>query len=583
MRKRTVSIPVALLVSALGASSASAQVLWKDATSQTIGSTGEWTSKLELADVNGDGKVDILFANGGDYSTPGDPTNSRVFLNKGAGKKFTEASQILGDDTGLSRVIKVRDVTGDGNVDIVVGGSHGTQTRLFQGDGKGGYQDATANLPQKTTSAGDLEIGDIDGDRDLDIVIADWGAGDPCEAGTPPCSDSLPARPGVVPLVWRNKGDGKFEDATSQLMPTTAKVKWSWDFELADLDNDMDLDMVFSSKSGKGGTLLHNDGKGKFTDKTSGGLPQFTNNYEYEPIDINGDGFLDLVTINDGPEVIPGDTFNRREHAYLNDGKGGFGEDTPTVWPDSENIGADDNVIVVLDFDSDGDPDFLIGSLSGDDRLLVNNKGVLELREGVIDGPGSPGTLGLGVADLNGDGKLDVVESQGEIAEPEMVYLGSGIAKDTAPPIVDLADKPARKGTAFTVRARVHDNKTPVMPHDFTGAPTVKLKLKAGDPIEAQMVWYGGALWRADIELPEGAKTDSYVVCATDAAGNEKCTAAISAAGGGGDNADCAAGASCEEADESGGCATGGRSGLGAALLLLAAIATAVVRRRRRW
>jgi hypothetical protein len=41
--------------------------LWEDATKTTIGATKEWTNKVELADINGDGLVDILFANGGEY------------------------------------------------------------------------------------------------------------------------------------------------------------------------------------------------------------------------------------------------------------------------------------------------------------------------------------------------------------------------------------------------------------------------------------------------------------------------------------------------------------------------------------
>ena len=39
---------------------------WQDATASCLGTTAEWSSKLELADVDGDGQVDILVANGGD-------------------------------------------------------------------------------------------------------------------------------------------------------------------------------------------------------------------------------------------------------------------------------------------------------------------------------------------------------------------------------------------------------------------------------------------------------------------------------------------------------------------------------------
>src|SRR5687768_17568573 len=41
--------------------------LWEDVTEATIGETRFWSNKVELADINGDGLVDVLFANGGDY------------------------------------------------------------------------------------------------------------------------------------------------------------------------------------------------------------------------------------------------------------------------------------------------------------------------------------------------------------------------------------------------------------------------------------------------------------------------------------------------------------------------------------
>ena len=90
--------------------------LWDDATKTTIGDTAEYTNSVELADINGDGMVDILFANGGDYEAPGKPEFSRVFLNQGAGKMFKEVSkEVFGPDPMLAvRAIRVADVSGDG-------------------------------------------------------------------------------------------------------------------------------------------------------------------------------------------------------------------------------------------------------------------------------------------------------------------------------------------------------------------------------------------------------------------------------------------------------------------------------------
>ena len=44
---------------------------WLDVTDEAIGPTADWTNKVELADLDLDGDVDLLFANGGDYDHAG--------------------------------------------------------------------------------------------------------------------------------------------------------------------------------------------------------------------------------------------------------------------------------------------------------------------------------------------------------------------------------------------------------------------------------------------------------------------------------------------------------------------------------
>jgi hypothetical protein len=483
--------------------------LWFDVTPEALPATAYWTNKVEIADLNGDGRPDLLFANGGDYSTPGTPEPSQVFVNVGPGFRFEDATaKVFGAARGLARVIKARDLNGDGHTDIVVGATYQTQSRLYLGDGRGGFRDVTAtHLPAMPLSVGDVEAGDVDLDGDLDLVLADWGPGHNM------------TNDGGVTRLWLNDGAGRFADATDTRMPAL-KVRFSWDLEVADVDDDHDLDVLVSCKRCPGSHLFRNDGTGTFSDDPRA-LPQYTNNYEFEAMDLDGDGHLDLVTINDG-DLASDNQSSRREHVFRNDGKGRFRDVTPAWWPPAANVGEDDNVVAFLDADSDGDADFVIGSLSGPDRLLVNDgTGHLSVRLDAFSGEDTPGTLGLALADLDGDGRMDVVQGQGEHpkAVSERIHAGRGLPSATAAPsITHVRASEGVRGRA--VRARIHDRKSPSLATEWRRV-AVEWTTPAGAR-EAAMRWYGEYLWTAPwpADLPPSTP---FRVCATDAAGNAAC------------------------------------------------------------
>jgi hypothetical protein len=497
-------------LAALAQAPAPVRPLWVDVTGSALGPTRYWTNKVEIADLNGDGRPDLLFANGGDYSTPGTPEPSQVFFNTGAGPVFRDVTAaVLGTTPNLARVIKARDLNADGFVDIIIGNTYQTQSRLFLGQGQGRFTEVTAtHLPALPLSVGDLEPGDVDGDGDLDLMLADWGAGHNM------------TNDGGRTRLWLNDGAGRFTDATAAQMPDL-RVRFSWDLELADVDNDADLDALISCKRCPGSHLFRNDGSGTFTDDGRA-LPQYTNNYEFEAMDLDGDGWLDLVTMNDG-EIVGGNASSRREHVFRNDGKGRFRDATDAWWPASANVGEDDNMAAFLDYDSDGDADFVVGSLSGPDRLLINDgQGRLSVALDVFSGEPTPGTLGIALADLDGDGRMDVVQAQGEHPEAvdERIFLGRGLPPDTAAPSVtmtgtqDVGGRPA-------VYARVHDRKSPSLATEWKSV-IVEWTTPAGRH-QAPMRWYGEYLWRA--EWPAGVdRSSGYRVCATDASGNAACS-----------------------------------------------------------
>ena len=476
--------------------------LWTDATMGTLGTTtGQWSNKVEVADVDGDGRLDVLYANGAGYSAPDAREPSRLFLNVAAGAPFVEASDRLGV-VSYTRVTKTRDLNADGVPDLVFGNAYGDPCVLLIGDGTGQFLDQSADLPAVVSSIGDLEAGDVDADGDLDLALVDWGTGDAFGGN------------GFARL-WLNDGAAHFTEAPLGQIPTT-RIGFSWEMELEDVDQDFDLDWLISSKIDGTSYLFRNDGLGVFTDETATALPAFTNNYEFEAMDVTGDGAPELVTINDGPGLD--------EHLLLNDGFGVFSDGNPTWWPGAANVGQDDNVAAFLDVDADGDADFLIGSLSfqGRDRVLLNGGSSLSLIDDTTTGASTPGTLGIALGDLDDDGRLDLAMSQGELADPDKVYLANAsVAVDTAPPtILPVSQFAAPVAGPVLVHARVHDRKTPVLTTDFQ---TVELRWSTGGGPQtvAAMAWYGGSLWRATLAATAGAV--DYEVCATDRAGNAAC------------------------------------------------------------
>ncbi|MCB9569621.1 MAG: VCBS repeat-containing protein [Myxococcales bacterium] len=490
---------------------------------------GYWTTKVEIADVNDDGWPDILFANVGGYQagTPDSFQSNQCWINDG-GMSFADSSvEVFGEDVNnpgkasqdTARVIKAHDLDKDGDTDIIVGTTWASTSRLYLQDA-GAFTEMSDLLPQTKLSAGDLELGDVDGDGDVDVVISDWGQ----------APVGFLNSPGGVTRLWLNDGNATFTDATNQKMPAIP-VNWSWDHEFIDIDNDWDLDLVISCRSCQNGSYLFvNDGSGKFTNATMN-FPQKFGTVDMEVMDLDDDGYADLVSLQDG------DGFRNR--VLINNQNGGFDDKTPLWWAPADNPPSFDYMAAFADFDSDGLADLVLGAF-GDykDRLMRNQgSGFKQVTSPSMMGNlVTDGTYAIAVSDLNGDRKIDLVMGEGENSFRNRVLFGEDIAEDTAKPHIGAHefDGSIEPGGVFTFHGRIHDSKTPNKPHDwsFVGVQWVTDDGSFDNPDDItsfDLEWYGEHLWRTPVEdgaelvLPTFDSKISIRVCAIDAALNESC------------------------------------------------------------
>ncbi|MCK5944056.1 MAG: VCBS repeat-containing protein, partial [Planctomycetes bacterium] len=103
------------------------QDLWRDVTAQTIGETAEWTNKVELADIDGDGLLDILVPEYG---------GAALHWYSGGFNFSGQAEQSFIGFSGAT-MARAADLDGDGDLDVVLAALWVDSVILFENSGGG--------------------------------------------------------------------------------------------------------------------------------------------------------------------------------------------------------------------------------------------------------------------------------------------------------------------------------------------------------------------------------------------------------------------------------------------------------------
>ena len=206
-------------------------------------------------------------------------------------------------------------------------------------------------VPLETTSedSANVSMGDLDGDGDLDLVLAK-GRHQP-----------------LLDRVLLNDGKGGF--VASNLGP---KADRTYTAALADLDGDGDLDVLTSNDSPDEKLVYLNDGKGGFSVAGTWGVGAWSTR-NAAVVDLNGDGRPDVVAANrPGPSYV-----------CLNQGGGRFA--SPCIPIPAESATS----IVPADFDKDGFVDLAVPSRDGgQSRILLQRRQGRLRADGAVRSPG---------------------------------------------------------------------------------------------------------------------------------------------------------------------------------------------------
>ncbi len=335
------------------------------------------------ADFDNDGWADLYVTNLG---------KNQLFRNNGNGS-FTDVSQRSGTDLGgWSVSASFFDFDRDGWLDLFVGNYlawsvaadvscpalsgapdycapqvyQAQQGRLFRNQGNGTYRDVTTSTigTEFGPALGSI-TSDLDGDGWLDLYVANDGQEN---------------------QMWINQHNGRFRNQAllaGVALNGSGKAEASMGIDAGDFDNDGDEDIVITNQTGEGITLYVNTGSGVFDDwGMSSELRQASLSYTgfgAAWIDVDNDGWLDLLTVNgdvrrDRGQTDAGNPYAQHPQLFWNTGKGRFDDATSRGGTAlaSKHVGRG---AAFGDIDNDGDVDVVVGNNNGRLQLLINEIG----------------------------------------------------------------------------------------------------------------------------------------------------------------------------------------------------------------
>jgi hypothetical protein len=399
-------------------------------------------SGVAFADLDGDGKPDILLLNGKDFLPNGRRTSafyttSTFYRNNGNGT-FSDATKGSGLDIELHAMgVAVGDFDNDGRDDLYITALDGDH--LFHNEGNGKFRDVTKasgiDNARFGTSAAWL---DYDRDGKLDLFVANYvqwtAAGDKfCSLdGTAKSYCTPESYKGTAPKLYRNLGNGRFQDVTQQAGLGEADNK-GLGVAVFDYNQDGWPD-IFLANDTVPNKLYRNLGNGKFKDEGLASGVAFGDDGTARG--AMGADFADYDR-SGRPHLAVGNFTNQMVGLYHNEGSGLFVDKAAQSPVGRATLLSLTFGLFFFDYDLDGLPDLFTANGHLEEEIgrvqpkiqyaqlpmLFHNAGGSKFE--AINAFAKPLVArGAAYADYDGDGDLDIVISTNN--GPAVLYRNDG-------------------------------------------------------------------------------------------------------------------------------------------------------------
>ena len=407
-------------------------------------------SGVALIDADADGWLDVFIVNGTTLEgfPPGQEPTARLYRNRRDGT-FDDVTDRLGlRQSGWGQAACVGDYDADGHDDLLV--TYWGQNRLFRNRADGTFEDVTARAGLTTARRWGSGCAFLDYDRDghLDLFVANYIDLDLDATPLPesglcrykglPVACGPPGLPGGTNALYRNRGDGSFEDVSARSGITKSNGTYGLGVTTLDFDDDGWVD-VYVANDSKPSTLYRNNRDGTFADIgiesgcafSQDGRPQAGMGLAIGDFDRNGT--MDIFRTN-----FAGDTstlYGNTGDGYCEDRTFAAGIGVNTRWL-GWGVG-------FLDLERDGWPDLFlvnghvypeVSALAGEaayaqPKVVYRNRGNGRF-EDITDRIGAAVTTpaagrGAAFGDLDNDGDVDVVVNNVH-APPDLFRLDVG-------------------------------------------------------------------------------------------------------------------------------------------------------------